>query len=1319
MDLVTASPRVHLHVVPALPLPRRLLPVLHFDRERSDLSSAKKRCTMDRFSPVAPAFIRVLVLPVGEIERQRFLEFLSRLQKEAWLINLTDVERYVDDHERVLSPKAFPKGSILYNYSTSTPSPQLEQLSPLELFREPLLVLGVIDGEGSRDESDEKELGAGILRERYPRVVHRQLVILEDGDIMCHSEDDAIRIGSAGEQDDKALKDAMSRTSARFLKELSTYTRAMQASPSVTTPGQTARSLQRTVSHKEEEKRPSSYHSTPIESVEAASQVESGGRVSPATSFDQMPSANSASSNISRSDSRASNKSRHTRRASSQDRVSVQGFGSGTSQDKLKQRGKARVGIVVGSIYMAAGQWSEALKILVENTNKARILSDHIWHAKGLENVIVCLLLHSWAGLEFQIPSICYPVTDKSSAQQRFSVNLPADFRPADAAQLASVRRLSTSLPDLLKLVLSLYRSVEGSLELPAVAISEATVRFCKLLAVLHNAGGELDRSTLSQFLEGSAESSGSTTHASSPKRSGNFSKATIADILSHAQPPREHSMPPTEQAIILAGIASVYALLQMNRKKANVLKDLVAKLTVALTQARKRGAAEAGIHPAASLSVDTGADGILASAGDSKSVDKMMNEIARIYGAQLPTKPDEERSDSIEPGFGNDSLKISVLRHLTAFYEAAPDPYGVLDMTTVILSAFGPNAAVDIEADRYTGILSKEDQARLTATVARTIGVSKHIGLPGVVATYWDQYLVRGVEFVLPDPNMRILETKQMKSRPGTAAAKSEAGSGNPLLYDPNANRPGTAARSSESVILVANEAAACLVTLQNPYDVPVDIESISLVTDGSELRTSLSPFTLHPARLQKMPLTVFPSTPGDYKISQVRVKISGCAETAFPIVSKAWAPEISTLVKDIGQSASTSTAQENAKGSEPEHEVLTAKIIEPQPTLALEDPLLQDSSIMLLDGEKYLLNVAVRNTSDIALSIFSVARRQTLRHRTSLDFDRSSGVSLAAQLKEAVVVEAGHVQKFEFTVDGRADISGFQISFMYSAQGDDQYSRALQVSINLTVNAALQTQHFNAMPVTEAASNDHFILSFDLRNAWPRPLKYVASASTSSMAGQNEASINVPKQENTLNPGQIERVFLTMPRLLVDRDSPNNIKALTAALLESLSVEWSCDGRTGEADLSDLILNAEEIGVVSRSFINLSLSLKGALRPLSSNPTSTEQVIKVGSFVSLVVKVATEGPITEPLFVQLRSISQDSRDGDMTTRDHVVVNGCSHRVVRLSRDGYQDSVVFSLCPVMAGHCELEVVAKPAIGKGSKVDLNIARCTIRMKVVQ
>jgi hypothetical protein len=88
----------------------------------------------------------------------------------------------------------------------------------------------------------------------------------------------------------------------------------------------------------------------------------------------------------------------------------VQGVGSISASDPVKARFKGRLKGVVGSLYLQAGLWPEALKELVEGATIARAGSDYIWHAKALETMLLCLLMLGWAGMDFQVSGSIYAV---------------------------------------------------------------------------------------------------------------------------------------------------------------------------------------------------------------------------------------------------------------------------------------------------------------------------------------------------------------------------------------------------------------------------------------------------------------------------------------------------------------------------------------------------------------------------------------------------------------------------------------------------------------------------------------------------------------------------------------------------------------------------------------------------------------------------------------------------------------------------------------------------------------------------------------------
>jgi hypothetical protein len=121
----------------------------------------------------------------------------------------------------------------------------------------------------------------------------------------------------------------------------------------------------------------------------------------PPTTFDEISGVNAANA----TQQATSNQSKGTTSAkdTTSDRVSIHGFGSGGVGERARNKGRGRIGIVVGTLYMCAGQWQDALRELTEGATRARAFSDHLWHAKALEHIMVCLLLFAWSGMDVQV----------------------------------------------------------------------------------------------------------------------------------------------------------------------------------------------------------------------------------------------------------------------------------------------------------------------------------------------------------------------------------------------------------------------------------------------------------------------------------------------------------------------------------------------------------------------------------------------------------------------------------------------------------------------------------------------------------------------------------------------------------------------------------------------------------------------------------------------------------------------------------------------------------------------------------------------------
>lgn len=1277
------------------------------DLDLSQICVDRDAAPMDHFSPVAPAYIRVLVLPVGRVESSRFSSLVRRLQREANIIPLNEVEDRGNGDAGFLSPKASPQGSLFYRFSAAAPSEDHEKISPYEFFREPLIVLGVVDKQAREEDDGVKELArpTAYLRERHPRVVYRQVLQLEDG-----SGEGVKNISSAISVTDVASDDsrrsAITELSARFLVEFTTYAKAVQASPTIQTPGQIARGLNRNSSLREGERRPGSGHgdlshtSSPVEDGRTSDSFSAGKPPPlPATSFDQMPSANHFNGNVQRRDSEASTQSGKSRaRSSSQDRGSTHGsgtsnphgerfvatgFGQSSSQEKTRARGKARVGIVMGSIYMMSGQWREALRLLVESTTISNALTDHLWHAKGLENMLVCMLLLHWSETEFKIPKLCDAASDKGSTFKLSRGSSNPSGVPRESAESAKDtsqgHRLSIVIPSLTKKILGLLRSTEGPLELPCLVFAEASVRMAKLLAASNAANGELTHQNLNAFVASNKAAIRNTRSAGSFLDVAKaFSKNAISEILTHALPSGGDVLPTSDHIRLLAGIASAYSLIGYDRKKAMTIKDAVSRLTGSLMQARKLGAAEMGIHPAASLSTDTGAETLLAIAAQGSGIASLMTDVSRIYGAwAFPSRSDSPLFADGEM-FGNPAIRFEVLRALSGFCEAAPDPQGVLLMTATMLRAAGPNAAIDASPEPVTNAFSREEQMHLATVISRTVGVSKHLGLVDVRAVYWDSFLLRGVEILPLAGNGIILDRTKLK---GSDTSIDQLGPGNPLLYDPNASRPGTAVKQTS--VLVCGEFSECVVTLQNPFDIPVDIEELGLVTDGLEIETNHEhePTTLGPLRFQKVSLMVRTSSVGATKITGCRIKMQSCTPQVFPIVTKPWSARQSITTKDLGLDArkyDVEDVKHGLQGLDIEFSDVPVAVIEEMPMLVVESDKELQSGCMLLEGEMLPLTLRMCNSSPVPASVFDVTDgAEVLKH------DRGDGVESAEA--GATLVAPGAVVPFHFSVYGRAGVTTTKVNFYYSASGQaSKHVRVATFTLEMTVNAALQVQNLQITPSLADPAN-MIEVSLDVRNSWPRPVMFkfqvdedVGEALTSG---------------GTLAPGEVRRVHQIMPTPPGMSRREEDADTARERFFSLFQLTWTADTRTGVVDLRGLALSKESLEMLRGPVIELVSSVVGY-----GGVSSVE--VAVNDPIRIQVKMSNRGKRSAPLCVELR----DLRDPTARPDHQYVVAGSFKRLLPPLEESGAHTIEYLVYPRIAGNIDLEVVLGQMSGESDPI---------------
>ena len=354
----------------------------------------------------------------------------------------------------MFSPSAFPSGSILYDLSSSDVAPSSRHMAPFELYRQPLIILGIADGlelETSRPENGQtppergptqsqdkeaystveesfEELSAKIetFREQHPSALIHRVFVFESS-IASTPPDSVFSIPPVAEATSTALKTAICDMTAQFMDELSSFAKSVQALPNIETPaprslstpdGQSPRSGPQSDLTRSAPNRPGSA-SPPIRSAPAGDRSPQRTslplQVSSPLASEFKPDRERSMSPTDRSRPPITfdeiNQDRPTsapavEKTGAANKVSVHGFGSGTTGERARNQARGRLGVVLGSMYLLAGRWRDAIKELVDSATIAKWSNDHPWYAKALDYILVGLLMCGWAGIEFEVSAL-------------------------------------------------------------------------------------------------------------------------------------------------------------------------------------------------------------------------------------------------------------------------------------------------------------------------------------------------------------------------------------------------------------------------------------------------------------------------------------------------------------------------------------------------------------------------------------------------------------------------------------------------------------------------------------------------------------------------------------------------------------------------------------------------------------------------------------------------------------------------------------------------------------------------------------------------
>lgn len=1139
------------------------------------------------------------------------------------------------------------------------PPPSHLALSPFDLYREPFTVIAIADGAELENATFSKRHSANghaptvtesnirslyqeleDLRDSHGRALTHQVLIFDyepAPDSEIHMPEGIKTVPPEDKSVTTTIKTIMCDISSLLLGEMTELAKSFEGMTAIETPGHAPRSangqlwaaddnpmarrnsqfalpsITRSVSSSGAVDKNQSRMSMPVPSkglpFGSGSPTPTGrpatsarsGLSSPPTTFDDMGNGESGSPERARPGTSEGVKT------AKESRFSIQGFGPGGASERWRNKGKGRVLIVVGSMYLQAGRWTDALKELIEGTSVAKSLNDHIWHGKGLELVTVCLFLLGWAGIEFQVPSVCW------SAEKS---NKSAEPEDIDPRQPAGLRHLQGLLPELTERIIGLYSRMTGE-QLPPFPLSETIIRLCGMLSALNACDGKLDQRCLEMLVLAKIPPTPLTT---SPKPLVTPSRIYIANLLFKAFPSSTPEMLTTvDRAIILSGISAVLGTVGYHRKKVMVVRELVSVLIGGLVEARTRGAAEVGIHPAAGLVAldavngqNNGAGALELGEGDIEyGIDAFLGLLCRTYGAVgfhgvdlMPASKEAAFDDSDAAviariqrqtkarSFGMQKIKLNILRAGINFSEALPDFQGVLRFSSDLLRTAGSGVAPGPRREDAAPTITRDEQLRLATNISKTSSLAGRLGIGHIAAEYWDEFLIRGITLdPLPAPRAPVPHAKSVL--PGASAVRTSQDV-NPFIYNPFVRAPNKAAIERT---LVSDEAAVFRVTLQNPYEMDLDIESIKLDTEGAAFESAVESTVIGPYRTQIIKVGGTPREAGALKVTGALVKVRGCRERRFPVFPQPWAADTELKIKGIGLSSLEKNKALPDPGPQLRPESISLNAITAQPLLIVKSTSLPQSAVMVLEGERQVFSVTLQNLSpdtpaDLLLFSFQdstqgpvhtaitnrdataaelyeyelvLAERQALRHRKVDDAQR--------------YIPPGGTKTFEFEILGKPGLTSGTIQVDYAHLGVPQeeiqaqfHTRQVCLELAVTVNASVELARLDILPIqgdvpkplwnrlgAQASASDpgsdtssmldsekYCLLVLDLRNAWP-----------SNMLVHLEGEGGFAMEEHIL-PGNTNRVVFPVPRVYLE-DPHASIPALNPSRQRQFVVSTS----------------------------------------------------------------------------------------------------------------------------------------------------------------
>lgn len=938
-----------------------------------------------------------------------------------------------------------------------------------------------------------------------------------------------------------------------------------------------------------------------------------------------------------------------------------------------RRANKGRLSKITANLLLLAGRISDAHKDFTEAVSSCRASNDHVWHASSLQGLAVCVVILSSMKIAVNvIPSnphtsahVAETLTPPSQASRSRSPAIPEETRKSSAG-------LADTISEILKSAASYYTRGYGE-NVPQIILCELYIDLSWFLACLYLARGWNEKAIAILMSDRQPDSKISFPSGSS----SDLSLAEISNWAMEAHGDRLLRTSTTERAYILGKICTVLDVVGMRRKRAMIMKELIEAIIPELVNGRVADAAQLGIHPSGNFT-SRGSVGAGAGATTREDVLKLLYNLSAAY--KINTK---NSSPFVNEPSGWMLLKTAVLRAIINFCEAIGDAKSLLQFTSILLTT----SARD---------LNVEEQGRLASLISRTVASASNRGMT-LEVDYWDPFLVRDVTLVpSSDTSIPVLHQRDDLIQNEKANAVKD-----PFIYNPFVRK----AAAKTVIKLVQDERVLFKIKLQNPHSFEVEVRSLTLATEGAELVSDPVQCILGANKVQEISMYGTPTKQGVLKILGCNVRIFRCRESFYRIFSAPWKIQLKVMASTRNKRLSYDKLQ----GMDMHHHTLghckelEYSVLGEIPFAKVVSSSLVDDSIMLLEGEKKMFTLSLRNMTkheiDFVLLSFVDSTIQPLQealsstnllpneiHELEYFLYKRRSLSWKQSSNDKAQILSFSDATFDIEVVSKRGLNEAVIQVDYGYLGDktvpaqEFYTRQLKIPILLTVNASVEMTGCDIIASTESLRQIHkptmshmltdlanlgayALLILDFRNIWPHLIeievcvKDVLCQSERIEAGHTlrmilpfrRLSISSQKLMEPI-PALSERQFV-VSKVPMTKEQESQIREtfwFREAVLERLHGTWKVPegDRHGAVEMRGLRLSPRMIDHVRAEDICIHLSIKDA------NIHEGKYGVGVDAFVELHALITNhlDHPVTPLLVLRPYLTGQDEGSTDLT---------------------------------------------------------------------